>query len=258
MLAVAAAVGSLALASQALAVGPTLSLSITADNSFNAYLANSPTDLGTLITFDGPITHEDYGKDSGGNTLAQGGTVDAAGNPWQGDAWHAVRSVTLPLTGNGIQFLHIIATDQTTGGAGIIATATITDNLGTHTLSTNYEIINGIPTSTWLSANPTDKTAGNSFGFGLNTTTWHLPTDEGTNGVGPWNGPIGSGIAANAKWIWETPYTFEGSSTAARYFATAITYSSVPEATTMLFGLAAVMPLLSQRRRQRAAATPVA
>lgn len=35
-------------------------------------------------------------------------------------------------------------------------------------------------------------------------------------------------------------------------------YASVPEASTMLFGLAGVMPLMSLRRRQRAAATPVA
>ncbi len=255
-LAAAAVFGGLGVAAQALGgYGATLSLKMTADNSFNVYLANSDSELGTLITLD----------NAGSGTILDGvgGTKDPAGNAWQGNVWGYAYSATRTVgLANKKQYLHIVATDQNTGGAGFLAELTITDDTGLHTFDngqlTLLTTTANIPTTSqplWRTANPllaSTPNADSNYGWSIFAAANHAPSFQADNPGTPWTSV--SGIAAAADWIWDGTYAFDGTSTKPRFFSTTIEYSAVPEATTMILGGLAVMPILMQRRRQRGAA----
>lgn len=131
--------------------------------------------------------------------------------------WGATDTFSSALTAGTDYFLHIKATNY--GGPAAI--------LGSFNLDPSEHVFsNGL-------ANIVTNTSSD---WGVSSTGWGsygAATSYGTNGVSPWG--FQSGVAANAQWIWTTPYR-NGD---VRYFTVAINAVDVPEPSSVaLFGLA--------------------
>ncbi len=243
----------------------TLSFNMTADNEFSVYLSTDPALQGDKIA----LTQ----LGGGAGTVWVEGAPD--GSNYQTNDWSATYAGTADLAAGKTYYLHVVAKNHILAGpSGLLADLSLSDTDHKFANGTKYLLSN--TSSGWTVKTPlataADGNLANQWGWATPASNRQLSLSsdlypgEGigspsVNGVAPWgNHPS---ISSSAQWIWsDSPFTTDLQSAldlnAPRFFSATIQYASVPEATTMLFGLAAVMPLLSQRRRQRAAATPAA
>lgn len=211
----------------ATASATTLSGALTVDNSFNAYLSNSASSLGTQV---------------------------ASGSNWQ----TAVSFSNVALTAGQSYFLNIEAYNAPGGGLNPGAL------LGTFSLSdASFQFANGLQT---LQTGATGWTGGYNASGSL-PQSWSQPTGSvvalGGNGTGPW-GNI-AGIGSTAQWIWpsdaqsspSTPTAYGGEcQDCVVDFQTQIQFgqaapSSVPEPASMAIFAVALGGLAFALRRQR-------
>ncbi|GEM_PF-2565538 len=269
ILAAVAAVASLCTSSRATAAD--LTLNITADDYYSVYLSNDDAVLGTL-QLAGPV----LSGPAGGVVVHPHYTPDGVQMQGVNASWTAVTQYNISFDATKNTFLHIVAendvtqSDSNTGNpAGLLAQLTM--------VQSNVKFPGG---NGQLLTNSADWRARTSSYDGqliqppspiTDGSWWVAPEDpaklaQGGNSYNDGSSKLGSWsqiphISSAAQWIWTADFTQDPGGRpngGLNFFSARISYASVPEATTMVFGLAAVMPLLSQRRRQRAAATPAA
>jgi hypothetical protein len=145
------------------------------------------------------------------NSDSATGTQFSSGNDWQ----ITFNGSTTLLAGTDY-YLHVYGYDQG-GVAGFLGSFSLT--------GTDFQFANGLSS---MSTN-TQYWAGNASGF---DSPYGSLTDEGTNGVGPWE--TRPNISSDAQWIWVGDIDANDNS----YFTTKITYVPEPTSVALLgFGL---------------------
>lgn len=255
LVAAAAVVSILGIGSRAMAASPALTLNITADDYFNVYLSSSDDVLGTQ---DG-ISFVSHGASDQATQVPARYTPD--GQELQGthSSWTKTYTYTLDLTGKETtQYLHIVAANnesdvnhtRSQNAAGVTAELRLSDATFTVGNGQSY-LVTGA--AGWRAIESPTYSAVTTNPGGTGADWWIAPVSAPVNtSGGGW--PT---IFSDAKWVWTTDNMINPNLADSKlsFFSTTIEYSAVPEATTMLLGAVAVMPILMQRRRQRGAAS---